>query len=315
MNTMSYSIDYEPYFYEGQTLYVHGKTNTGKTSSIMAFVKENHYDYTYTSIQQLKNEGDFHGLLECQNVYKMFFSQPNPSKKKKKIIIIDNIDHLQTNDKKMLNIMIKFFKHDIQKYKHAFFVLMGTNRLDKKVIELMDIFAHVHEATSHGSVDYDKVIKDIVKDYLTTSNHKVRGMNDKNIISLCYHENIIYSLPHDSEFYETFLRHFCEGDYYDRLSFQKQLWQFNEMTFFLKVIMNYLLCQTKEEEKQEVQSIDFTKILTKFSNEYSNLNFIIGMCEKAHCQKEELHRGFKMSQPIMYCFSPQERKRITKILL
>ena len=315
---MSYTIDYESYIHDGHTLYVHGNTNTGKTSSIMAFVKEHNYDYTYTSIQQLKNEGDFQGLLECQNVYRMFFSQPNNGKnmsKKKKIIIIDNIDHLQTNDKKMLNIMIKFFKNDIHKYKHAFFVLMGTNRLDKKITELMEIFTHVHEATSHDSVDYDKVIKDIVKDYLTISNHKVRGMNDKNIISLCYHENIIYSLHHDTQLYETFLRNFCEGDYYDRLSFQKQLWQFNEMTFFLKVIMNYLLCQKVKGEKDEVQTIDFTKILTKFSNEYSNLNFIINMCEKAHCQKEELHRGFKLSQPIMYCFSPQERKRITKIIL
>ena len=49
---MSYTIDYESYIHDGHTLYVHGKTNTGKTSSIMTFVKEHNYDYTYTSIQQ-----------------------------------------------------------------------------------------------------------------------------------------------------------------------------------------------------------------------------------------------------------------------
>ena len=62
--------------------------------------------------------------------------------------------------------------------------------------------------------------------------------NEKTIISLCYHENIIKVIK-NFNVYEKFLQNLCNGDFYDRVSFQKQLWQFNEMTYFLKVLYNY----------------------------------------------------------------------------
>ena len=305
-------IDYDTYINKGNSLYVYGKTKTGKTMSILNHVNQNEYHYTYTTIQQIKNEYEFYTLLESQNVYNMFYKKKTKDNKKK-IIIIDNIDFLQTIDKKILNTIIKCIKYEKEKYPKHFFIFIGTNLYDKKVVELMEYVNHTHEMKSLTSIDYNKVVKDMVKDYLTTSNHKVHGMNDKNIISLCYHENIIYHIDNDSHYYESFLEHFCEGDYFDRLSFQKQLWQFNEMTFFLKVILNYINYQKKSRSTM-IETIDFTKILTKFSNEYSNLNFIIQMCHKINCQKEELYNGFKENKPLMYSYSAQERKRIMKLM-
>jgi len=50
-----------------------------------------------------------------------------------------------------------------------------------------------------------------------------------------FHENIINHLKkEDIGFYLEFLNNFCSGDYYDRVSFQKQLWIYNEMTYYLK---------------------------------------------------------------------------------
>jgi hypothetical protein len=137
---------------------------------------------------------------------------------------------------------------------------------------------------------------------------------EKTIISLVYHENIIFYANQDPQFYYTFLRSFVNGDYYDRISFQRQLWQFGEMTFFLKVINNYIKFFEKKWDSEIESDIIFTKILTKYSNEYSNLNFVINMCSKFNCQKSELVNNLingKYKEKI----SQNEQKRLEKLLL
>ena len=52
-------------------------------------------------------------LLQSQNVYKMFFNSTDNCKNFEKYIIIDNIDYLQNNDKKMIGIFIKFLNKNI----------------------------------------------------------------------------------------------------------------------------------------------------------------------------------------------------------
>ena len=56
----------------------------------------------------------------------------------------------------------------------------------------------------------------------------------------------------------------------------------------------------------------FTKILTKFSNQYSNLTFVNDFCLKANRQKEEIYKMIKEEE---YVFeSIQEEKRVMKLL-
>ena len=56
-----------------------------------------------------------------------------------------------------------------------------------------------------------------------------------------------------------------------------------------------------------------TKILTKFSNEYSNLNFIIYVCNKLKCQKEELFNLINYNDTKLDELTIQEKKRIFKL--
>ena len=60
------------------------------------------------------------------------------------------------------------------------------------------------------------------------------------------------------------------------------------------------------------QEVIFTKILTKFSNQYSNLTFINQVCLKANKQKEEIYEMMKDEEYV--CESTQEEKRLTKLL-
>ena len=63
-------INYNSIFLKFQSIFIYGKTKTGKTTGIIEYVKDK--DYTYKSIQELKNEKQYVEMLETQNIYNMF---------------------------------------------------------------------------------------------------------------------------------------------------------------------------------------------------------------------------------------------------
>ena len=83
------------------------------------------------------------------------------------------------------------------------------------------------------------------------------------------------------------LNNFCLGDFFDKITFQKQIWQFNEMTSLIKIITNnHLFCENIK--PGPIKDIRFTKVLTKYSTEYNNIVFIINLCQKMSIDKIDL---------------------------
>jgi hypothetical protein len=114
--------------------------------------------------------------------------------------------------------------------------------------------------------------------------------NEKATQALLFHENLIDVIkPEHHSFYQQVLQNLCVGDYFDRISFQKQLWIFNEMTYSIKLLHNYYLYQQSNIIPKKVPEYRFTKVLTKYSNEYNNNTFIIGLCHKLNCSKKDLY--------------------------
>ena len=59
--------------------------------------------------------------------------------------------------------------------------------------------------------------------------------NDRTIVSLLWHENIIdhielNKVKNMNKVYLEILDNICYADYTDRITFQNQIWQFNEMS-------------------------------------------------------------------------------------
>ena len=128
--------------------------------------------------------------------------------------------------------------------------------------------------------------------------------NNRTIISLLWHENIIdYLNSSDTDefirIYQIFLKNICFGDYIDRITFQKQIWQLNEMTSYIKIMYNYLLIKShinSEKTKTiKTQDIRFTKVLTKYSSEYNNYIFLQSICQIFSIEKKNL---FSMLQAL-----------------
>ena len=107
---------------------------------------------------------------------------------------------------------------------------------------------------------------------------------DRTSIGLLYHENIIDYLEklnkNDKEkiinVYSKLLSNITFSDYIDRITFQKQIWIFNEMTSLIKTMYNnYIFSENKKNKKINIDNeIRFTKVLTKYSTEYNNITFI-----------------------------------------
>lgn len=313
-------LNYKSLIETYNTIYIQGNSGIGKSKSILNFLKSNDFDYSYTSIQNLKNIQDFMELLKNVNILKLFYTK---QVKTKKVIVLDNLDYLQNNDKKILSNIVKYFKNKNTTYNNICIIFIGINNKEKKILELINVIEKYIKLNNTNDF-YDKNMKEIVKDLVIQKYKKSTNVNsEKTIISLCYHENIINYIKKDSIFYEKFLNNFCNGDYYDRIAFQKQLWQFNEMTYFLKVLYNYDLYKKNVilQNINNTEEIIFTKILTKYSNEYSNLNFIIYLCNKLNIQKSELYDLIinNKENNLMYKFKQLinnvEEKRIIKLIM
>tara|TARA_Y100000816_G_scaffold246619_1_gene195028 strand:+ start:25 stop:1377 length:1353 start_codon:yes stop_codon:yes gene_type:complete len=145
---------------------------------------------------------------------------------------------------------------------------------------------------------YNEDTKDITKKlilnkYKIDDHLQVINETERTIISLLWHENIIDLLDHYKiesiiYLYLKILDNICFADYIDRITFQKQIWQFNEMSSLIKIFYNNNLLHDSIAVKNYKMSVRFTKVLTKYSTEYNNSLFIINLCQNLNFDKKDL---------------------------
>ena len=126
-------------------------------------------------------------------------------------------------------------------------------------------------------------------DHITTLNE-----NDRTIVGLLFHENIIdplskMDLKAAIPFYSKILDNLCFADYMDRVTFQHQIWQFNEMSSLIKTFhCNKMYHDTFPNKPVfNPSEVRFTKVLTKYSSEYNNATFINDLCQSIGLDKKD----------------------------
>lgn len=294
------------YLEQKKPIYIHGKSGVGKTY----LIKRLEPNIKFISIHDI-NDYDEIGRLVEPSILDIL-----NKKTTKKICVIDNIDYLHTHEKKVLTSLIKNFKLEEKgKKKRGFpIILCGTNIHDKKIKELQKLCNNINCVRPfiiHHNL-YEKNIQNNIRQIMQK---EFKGdfmiENEKATQALLLHENIIDLLKtnHHLLFYSHFLQNFCVGDYFDRISFQKQLWIFNEMTYYIKILHNYYLYQKMDIFPRKPDEYRFTKVLTKYSNEYNNNTFIIGLCNRLNCSKKELYKKIVLND----CqeLSPIELNRVS----
>ena len=275
----------EQYIKNNESIYIYGNSGVGKSKMIHDyFNKTSEYDIYYLSIQNLNSLND---ILHYTNVSIMdsFYNR-----KREKIIVIDDIDLLNKNEKKIINDIIKYLKSNKKKKLSFKFIFSGINQSNKKIKELMKLCNVIHLKNTLIQ-NYEKNLQSNIKKVIEKKlDYDFLIENEKATQCLMFHENIIDCIePIHLEFYYKFLTSYCSGDYYDRISFQKQLWIYNEITYYLKMLSNYYIYVQLDHSTQYNSTYRFTKILTKFSNEYNNYKFIIDICNENNISKNQLY--------------------------
>lgn len=149
--------------------------------------------------------------------------------------------------------------------------------------------------------DTRKITKKLINTNYSIDEHlTIMNETDRTIVGLLWHENIIdvigkikkeESIP----FYLKILDNMCFADYIDRITFQKQIWQFNEMSSLIKTFKNneiYHETFSKKKLKFNPAEVRFTKVLTKYSTEYNNSIFIQNLCQQLGMDKKDLFGFF-----------------------
>ncbi len=146
--------------------------------------------------------------------------------------------------------------------------------------------------------DSKKITHSLLQKYIPFKEHTTRlNDNDRTIVALLYHENIIDVLDNEKKtshipFYTQILENMCFADYFDRITFQNQIWIFNEMSSLIKTFYNNLLFHQHIPQPKPLDEIRFTKVLTKYSTEYNNSLFLNHLCQELDMDRKDLYAFF-----------------------
>lgn len=188
---------------------------------------------------------------------------------------------------------INFVQGDLRKLNSVFILYKS-----KPELFTMDLIENIMQIKSYND-DTKKITNKLINNYYSLKNHNViMNETDRTSIGLLWHENIIDVIEKVEKkksvpFYIQQLENICFADYIDRITFQKQIWQFNEMSSLIKTFKNNKDYHENFKQKNGTQEIRFTKVLTKYSTEYNNTLFIQKLCQKLAMDKKDLF-GFFM---------------------
>ena len=166
---------------------------------------------------------------------------------------------------------------------------------NNKSILTPDLLQNIFHLKSYND-DTKKVTQKLINTPYSIQDHlTIMNDTDRTIVGLLWHENIIDVLEKMKKniaipFYLKLLHNMCFSDYIDRITFQKQIWQFNEMSSLIKTFKNNKLLNDTFKKKPKFNPVEvrFTKVLTKYSTEYNNIMFIQSLCQNLSMCKSDM---------------------------
>lgn len=202
-----------------------------------------------------------------------------------------------SNKTNLLNNIINYIQNDLRKF-------LSINEIYKNNFHILenDRMLAIFQQKSYNE-DTKIITQKLIQNKYKMSDHNIlMNETDRTIVGLLWHENIIEILNKVGKedgirLYISLLQNICFADYIDRITFQKQIWQFNEMSSLIKIFYNNHIFHNNignisKNIKLQLPSIRFTKVLTKYSTEYNNSIFIQNLCQILNFDKKDLFSFF-----------------------
>ena len=355
-------IDFLDNFYKNQNesrgMYVYGDAGCGKTEFVLQLIDKLNYDIIKYDLNDIRSKSIIE-LLNNKSISSKTVTSYFTKKRVNMVIVIDEIDSVNNNDKSCINSFIKLVrlkktqKQKTEVYTQLPIIFIGKKEVDKKNKELMKVcnLCELHKPTRKDIEDYlinnyeiEHEMRDKLLDYVDNDIRKLKYIislikndvcvlnnllnivcddtnvkkmtgnlftnkyelknhlntindTDRTIIGLLWHENVIDFLnkldnKEGIKLYYNILSNICYADYMDRVTFQKQIWQFNEICSLIKTFYtNHIFHRYFEEKGDKIKlcgEVRFTKVLTKYSTEYNNLIFIQNLCHELNFDRKDM---------------------------
>jgi len=204
-------------------------------------------------------------------------------------LIMPKLDaHLMTN-------IVQITQGDLRKLKSTFDIYTNQQSILKN-----KIIRNMFQPKAYNE-DTKMITRKILNNCYNIKDHIIlMNETDRTSVGLLFHENIIdvlkkFKKKNSIPFYISILNNICFADYIDRITFQKQIWIFNEMSSLIKTFYNNKLYHEKyaaKAPKFNPTEVRFTKVLTKYSTEYNNMLFIQDLCNQLNMDKKDMFSFF-----------------------
>lgn len=222
-------------------------------------------------------------------------------KKNRDMEKICHILHLQAPSNNDITKIINLIMPNIFDVGYWVNVIQGNLKIMNTIYELYNdgiLFDNTFNNSFTSINTYPESIKANVHTLITepipfTNHSHFINDGDKSLIGLLFHENVIDYISDDNT-YLSILDNFCFADFIDRICFKKQIWQLNELSFYIKTFKNNQIIMENETNIGNRQSIEnnkelrFTKILTKYSTEYNNRIFFLNIMNELNSDKKDI---------------------------
>jgi hypothetical protein len=195
-----------------------------------------------------------------------------------------------------LNMILDYIQCDVRKLNFVYDIYKTNPELLDN-----DSLSVIFQQKSKNE-DSKRITQSLINKYIPLKDHN-RFMNEteRTIVALLWHENIVdmiekYSKQKSIPVYQKILDKMCYADYIDRITFQNQIWQFNEMSSLMKTFHNNKIYHDtfpENDNKFNPEEVRFTKVLTKYSTEYNNMMFIYGLCQELDMDKRDMFAMFQ----------------------
>jgi hypothetical protein len=198
------------------------------------------------------------------------------------------------NNEELKTYINQYIQGDLRKFN----IIHNIYKNNKDVLT-PDLIKNIFQIKSYND-DTKQITQKLINNPFKIEDHlTIMNETDRTIVGLLWHENIIDVLDKMKKniavpFYLKLLHNMCLSDYIDRITFQKQIWQFNEMSSLIKTFKNNKLFNDtfKKKPKFNPPEVRFTKVLTKYSTEYNNIIFIQSLCQNLSMCKTDMFLFF-----------------------
>ncbi len=225
-------------------------------------------------------------LMKVCNIFEL----KTPKNEEIKAIISNIIPNFKELSNEYIDQILSYIQGDLRKLNFTISILKSEN-ID---LNTPDTFIHIFQAKNFNEDSKETTNNLFENNYNLSLHNSLINETDRTIIALLWHENIIDKLQQlppviSMPIYIKILKNICFSDYIDRITFQNQIWQFNEMSSMIKTFYNNKIYHdnTNHIKTDKLNEIRFTKVLTKYSTEYNNSIFIQELSQNLEMDRKD----------------------------